>query len=239
VTPDASPTTDASTGPVFSVVVPMFNEAAGILLLHGRLTAVMDGIGEPWEVVLVNDGSRDATLATVEALRDRDPRVAVAVCDASDPSRYYAIRGRVVKVTTDINHVGGALLDPTGGAWSAGLVRSRLVSTPEDAPPAGEEGLEIAGARREGGAFRGCHGRDVSTPDPRAAWIGYKEPPMDDERLELVKVDATGTAHPVGKKASQRMRARSLSPKVWDDSRKVFHARGRDVEADMRAVSAG
>jgi hypothetical protein len=31
---------------------------------------------------------------------------------------------------------------------------------------------------------------------------------MDDERLELVRVDATGTAHPVGKKASQRMRAR-------------------------------
>lgn len=31
---------------------------------------------------------------------------------------------------------------------------------------------------------------------------------MDDERLELVRVDATGTAHPVGKTASQRMRAR-------------------------------
>jgi hypothetical protein len=34
---------------------------------------------------------------------------------------------------------------------------------------------------------------------------------MDDERLELVRVDATGTAHPVGKKASQRMRARQGS----------------------------
>src|SRR5215475_9155161 len=31
---------------------------------------------------------------------------------------------------------------------------------------------------------------------------------MDDERLELVRVDATGTAHPVGKRASQRLRAR-------------------------------
>src|SRR4051812_25048092 len=31
---------------------------------------------------------------------------------------------------------------------------------------------------------------------------------MDDERLELVRVDATGTAHPVGKTASQRLRAR-------------------------------
>src|SRR6478736_448326 len=31
---------------------------------------------------------------------------------------------------------------------------------------------------------------------------------MDDERLELVRIDTTGTAHPVGKTASQRMRAR-------------------------------
>src|SRR6201995_3475101 len=31
---------------------------------------------------------------------------------------------------------------------------------------------------------------------------------MDDERLELVRVDATGAAHPVGKRASQRLRAR-------------------------------
>jgi hypothetical protein len=38
--------------------------------------------------------------------------------------------------------------------------------------------------------------------------MGYKVGRMDDERLELVRVDATGTAHPVGKTASQRMRAR-------------------------------
>jgi hypothetical protein len=38
--------------------------------------------------------------------------------------------------------------------------------------------------------------------------MGYNEARMDDERLELVRVDATGTAHPVGKTASQRMRAR-------------------------------
>ncbi|MFS8069521.1 MAG: hypothetical protein ACMG6S_24415, partial [Byssovorax sp.] len=31
---------------------------------------------------------------------------------------------------------------------------------------------------------------------------------MDDERLELVRIDSTGTAHPVGKTASRRMRAR-------------------------------
>ena len=38
---------------------------------------------------------------------ERDPRVSVAVCDASEPSRYYAIRGQVVKTTTDggVEHI--------------------------------------------------------------------------------------------------------------------------------------
>jgi hypothetical protein len=38
--------------------------------------------------------------------------------------------------------------------------------------------------------------------------VGYNGTRMDDERLELVRIDATGTAHPLGKTASQRMRAR-------------------------------
>jgi PPOX class probable F420-dependent enzyme len=32
---------------------------------------------------------------------ERDPRVAVNVCDASRPSRYYAVRGRVVRITAE------------------------------------------------------------------------------------------------------------------------------------------
>jgi glycosyltransferase involved in cell wall biosynthesis len=100
VTPQASPATDAPTGPVFSVVVPMFNEADGILLLHGRLTAVMDGLGEPWEVVYVNDGSRDATLPTVEALRERDPHVAVV-----NLSRNF---GKEIATTAGLDHTRGA-----------------------------------------------------------------------------------------------------------------------------------
>jgi polyisoprenyl-phosphate glycosyltransferase len=36
---------------------------------YAELSAVMDGLGEPWGLVLVNDGSRDATLSMMEALR--------------------------------------------------------------------------------------------------------------------------------------------------------------------------
>lgn len=100
MTTATSPATDAPPGPVFSVVVPMFNEAAGILLLHARLTAVMGGLGEPWEVVYVNDGSRDATLPTVEALRERDPHVAVV-----NLSRNF---GKEIATTAGLDHARGA-----------------------------------------------------------------------------------------------------------------------------------
>ena len=85
---------------MFSVVVPMFNEAAGILLLHARLTSVMTGLGEAWEVVYVNDGSRDMTLPTVEALRDRDPHVAVV-----NLSRNF---GKEIATTAGLDHARGA-----------------------------------------------------------------------------------------------------------------------------------
>jgi hypothetical protein len=40
--------------------------------------------------------------------------------------------------------------------------------------------------------------------------------------------------------ALRLLRQRSpYAVEVWDDSRKVFHARGRDAEADMRAVLTG
>jgi PPOX class probable F420-dependent enzyme len=64
---------------------------------------------------------------------ERDPRVAVNVCDRSNPSRYYAIRGRVVKATTE----GGAehietLAQRYLGApypWYGGRDQVRLILT--------------------------------------------------------------------------------------------------------------
>ncbi|MGC9271568.1 glycosyltransferase family 2 protein [Acidiphilium sp.] len=60
-----------------SIVVPFHNEAANVTVLHERLGAVLDDAGESWELVCVNDGSRDDTLARLVALAARDPRVRV------------------------------------------------------------------------------------------------------------------------------------------------------------------
>jgi polyisoprenyl-phosphate glycosyltransferase len=73
-----SVTTAAPRAPVLTVVVPCFDEAEVLPRFHARLRPVMDGIGENWEVLYVNDGSRDRTLASMLALQEAEPhRVSV------------------------------------------------------------------------------------------------------------------------------------------------------------------
>jgi polyisoprenyl-phosphate glycosyltransferase len=62
---------------VLSVVIPIYNEEEIIDRLHTAVTDVMDEIGEPWEVVYVNDGSTDTTLPRLLAYQAADPRVVV------------------------------------------------------------------------------------------------------------------------------------------------------------------
>jgi glycosyltransferase involved in cell wall biosynthesis len=57
-----------------SVVVPVYNSAGTLPALAERLTAVLDDVAEEWEVVLVNDGSRDGSWEAVAGLAARDPR---------------------------------------------------------------------------------------------------------------------------------------------------------------------
>ena len=46
-----------STHPVLSVVIPMHNEQAVVDLLFERLLPVLKKVGEPYEIICVNDGS--------------------------------------------------------------------------------------------------------------------------------------------------------------------------------------
>jgi len=63
--------------PIFSIVAPVYNEEAGLEAFYSRVVAVMESIGDPFELVLVNDGSRDGSLTLLRALQARDPRVRV------------------------------------------------------------------------------------------------------------------------------------------------------------------
>lgn len=69
----------AACGPVpaLSVIIPCYNEAAGIEALFARLLPALGALGLSWEVVCVNDGSRDDTLGRLEAVHRREARVRV------------------------------------------------------------------------------------------------------------------------------------------------------------------
>ncbi len=61
--------------PTFSVIAPIFNELENIPELYPRMRDVMDQTGEPWELILVDDGSTDGSTEVIRKLADNDPRV--------------------------------------------------------------------------------------------------------------------------------------------------------------------
>ncbi|MFK7927775.1 MAG: glycosyltransferase family 2 protein [Myxococcota bacterium] len=63
--------------PSLSVVVPAYNEEDSLDPLFEEVKGVMDGIGEPWELIFVDDGSSDGTVRAMYGIADRDPRVKV------------------------------------------------------------------------------------------------------------------------------------------------------------------
>lgn len=63
--------------PVFSLVIPIWNEQAVIPVLYERIVQVLESTAEPWELLFVNDGSTDRSLALLVALQANDPRVKV------------------------------------------------------------------------------------------------------------------------------------------------------------------
>lgn len=66
-----------SARPVFSLVIPIWNEQAVIPVLYERVVQVMESTAERWELLFVNDGSTDRSLALLVALQANDPRVKV------------------------------------------------------------------------------------------------------------------------------------------------------------------
>jgi polyisoprenyl-phosphate glycosyltransferase len=84
---------------IISIVVPAYNEADGIAEFNRRLAAVRATLAERSEVVYVNDGSRDDTLAILRLLRQRDPTIAIV-----NLSRNF---GKEIALTAGLDHSRG------------------------------------------------------------------------------------------------------------------------------------
>jgi dolichol-phosphate mannosyltransferase len=113
--------------PHYSVVIPIHNEEGNLDLLYQRLSRVLDSTGESWELVMVNDGSRDRSPQMMDALSAADPRVKavhfarnfghqVAVTAGMD----YATGDAVVLIDADLQDPPEVILEMIE-RWKAGF----------------------------------------------------------------------------------------------------------------------
>ncbi len=106
-----SPTAREAAPPELTIVVPVFNEERNVPLIAERLTGVLTGCVASHEILFIDDGSRDGTLAAIRALAVDDGRIRcvsfsrnfgkeVALAAGLDHARGQA----VVMIDADLQH---------------------------------------------------------------------------------------------------------------------------------------
>lgn len=82
-----------------SIIIPIYNEEGNIQILHDRLCNVIEGITNSFELIFVNDGSKDASITLIKALAAKDYRVRYL-----DFSRNF---GHQIAVSAGLDHAKG------------------------------------------------------------------------------------------------------------------------------------
>jgi dolichol-phosphate mannosyltransferase len=120
--------------PVYSIVAPVFNEGETLPHFYARIVEVMEGVGEPFELILVNDGSRDNSFAVMRELHERDARVR-----AVNFSRNF---GHQIAISAGMDHARGSAVV---------IIDSDLQDPPEVIPELiarWKDGAEVVYAQR-------------------------------------------------------------------------------------------
>jgi dolichol-phosphate mannosyltransferase len=120
----------------YSIVAPVFNEEETLPHFYQRIVAVMEQVGESFEVILVNDGSRDGSLSMMQNLHERDSRVRVI-----DFSRNF---GHQIAISAGLDYARGEAVI---------ILDSDLQDPPEVIPALiarWKDGAEVVYAQRSG-----------------------------------------------------------------------------------------
>jgi glycosyltransferase involved in cell wall biosynthesis len=87
-----------------SVVLPVYNEEKSLPELFARIVEVMDGLQYPYEVIAVNDGSRDGSARELNAIAVKNPRVKVI--------HFRVNAGQTAAIHAGIEHATGDIIIP-------------------------------------------------------------------------------------------------------------------------------
>ncbi|HVU68487.1 MAG TPA: glycosyltransferase family 2 protein [Ktedonobacteraceae bacterium] len=120
--------------PVYSIVAPVFNEEETLPHFYERIVKVMEQLGESFELLLINDGSRDRSYRIMQELHEQDPRV-----HAIDFSRNF---GHQIAISAGIDHARGQAVI---------VMDTDLQDPPEVIPDLAarwKEGVEVVYAQR-------------------------------------------------------------------------------------------
>src|SRR5690242_20874862 len=85
-----------------SVVVPVYNEEQSLRPLYHALTAALERLGQSYEIVFVDDGSRDGSFSTLTALHEQDQHVRVI--------RFRRNFGKTPALVAGFSHVRGDIV---------------------------------------------------------------------------------------------------------------------------------
>jgi undecaprenyl-phosphate 4-deoxy-4-formamido-L-arabinose transferase len=88
---DRKPVGDRMSTPTLSVVIPVYNEEATLATLFARLYPALDALGETYEIIFVNDGSRDHSAAILREQFAARPEVTRVILFGANAGQHMAI----------------------------------------------------------------------------------------------------------------------------------------------------
>ena len=115
------------TNPVLSILVPCFNEQESLAVCHAQLSAVAQRMGLPYELIFIDDGSRDATGTILDGLYANDARTVVLHLSrnfghqlAVSAGLLYALGDAIVIIDADLQDPPEVMLQMIA-QWQAGF----------------------------------------------------------------------------------------------------------------------
>ncbi|MGA9335502.1 MAG: glycosyltransferase family 2 protein [Rudaea sp.] len=93
--------------PELTVTVPLFNEMENIQILYTRVRDALDSLGRRWELILVNDGSKDGSAELLDRIAADDARVTVL--------HFRSNYGQTAAFMAGLDHANGTIIVPMDG----------------------------------------------------------------------------------------------------------------------------